>query len=80
MIIENRETSLSAPTSELVRAQAKELRGVDIGEARAEQIASDIGRIEGAASAARELLDFNDEPTRFTVLLSAARAAPARRR
>ena len=56
-------------TGDLVRAQAEELRGVDIGEKRAEEIAADMRRINAAVASARERLDFNDEPARFEALL-----------
>ncbi|HYC43968.1 MAG TPA: hypothetical protein VED01_00660 [Burkholderiales bacterium] len=72
---------MSASTAKTVRAQSSELRGIDIGEGRAAQIAEDIGRILEAADAARGLLDFNDEPSRFTaVLASSSPTGRARRR
>ena len=57
-------------TGELVRAQAADLRGVDIGPQRATEIAMDIGRILESVAAVRERLDFNDEPTRFEACLN----------
>ena len=46
---------------------------------RAQEIAADVRKITEAVDAAREMLDFNDEPARFEALLDAA-AAPASRR
>jgi hypothetical protein len=57
-------------TGELIRGEAAHLRGVDIGQARAGEIAVDIGKIVEALSALRERLDFNDEPARFDTLLA----------
>ena len=60
------------------RAQAAALLGTDIGEHRAQELATDVGRIIEALDAARGGLDFNDEPARFYALLEAA-ATPAPR-
>lgn len=66
-------------TGELVRAQAAELRGAEIGEQRAQEIAADIEKINGAVREVRELLDFNDEPARFLALLCVPPAAVRRK-
>lgn len=58
-------------TARLIRAQAMELRGTDIGERRAEELAVDVARLNQAMLGARERLEFNDEPARFTALLTA---------
>ena len=58
-------------TGELIRAQAAHLRDVDIGTARADEIATDIARIVDSVAAVRDRLDFNDEPTRFDACLHA---------
>jgi hypothetical protein len=63
---------MSAPSAETIRAQAADLRGADIDEARAAEIAGDMGRIAEALDAVRARLDFNDEPARFDAVLDAA--------
>jgi hypothetical protein len=70
---------MSTLSPETVRAQAAALIGTDIGERRAQDIANDIGKIVEALDAARERLDFNDEPARFEAVLDAA-AAPGSKR
>ena len=65
-------------TGGLVAAEAAHLRGIDIGQARADQIARDIRGIVEATAADRDRLDFNDEPARFDACLhSFARATRA---
>ena len=66
---------MSAVTGELVRAQSVDLRAADIGEQRATQIAGDVAKMIDATNAARELHEFNDEPSRFIAVLN----APAKR-
>ena len=66
-------------TGELIRRQAASLRGVDIGERRAEELAVDIARVIDAVGGARERLDFNDEPARFDALLRASARDAAQR-
>ena len=63
-------------TGELVRAQAAELREVELDIQRAQELAEEVAKINAAAAAARERLDFNDEPARFLALLSAPPASP----
>ena len=70
---------MSALPPEAVRAQAASLLGADIGERRAEEIARDVGKIVEALDASRGLLDFNDEPARFSALLMASAAASSRK-
>ena len=76
------DSSAGPAAGDLVRAQAAELRGVDIGEQRAREIAADIGKINEAVAGARDRLDFNDEPARFVALLGAPvpKTAKARRK
>lgn len=80
--VTTRETvdDMDAVTGELVRAQAAHLRGIDIGQPRAEEIAMDIGRIVESVAAVRERLDFNDEPGRFDACLNAPAGSPRQRR
>jgi len=80
MIIENGRIPLSASEGEVVRAQARALRGVDIGKTRSVEIAGDVKKMTDAANAARELLDFNDEPSRFTAILTAPPARSGKRK
>lgn len=70
---------MSTFTAELIRAQAAELRGAELDETRAAEIAADIGKITEAARAVRDRLDFNDEPARFVAALCAPAAAPGKR-
>jgi len=63
-------------TGALIRAQAAWLRGADIGQRRANEISSDIAKIVEAVTAARDRLDFNDEPARFDAGLLALTRAP----
>ena len=63
---------------DFVHVQAAALRGADIGERRAQEIAADVARITDAADGARAMLDFNDEPARFDALLASAHAQPPR--
>lgn len=67
-------------TPELIQAQALELRGAKLEERRAHEIAADVERLNEAALAARELLDFNDEPARFAALLRASAAPDIKRK
>ena len=79
MIIENRRSPLSALEGEAVSAQARAL-GIELGENRAAEIARDVAKMIDAANAARELIDFNDEPSRFTVILTAPPARSGKRK
>ena len=63
-------------TPELIRAQALALRISSPEEERAEALAADMTRLYEAVLAARERLDFNEEPARFAALLAAASAVP----
>ena len=62
---------MSTLSSQTIRAQAAALRGADLDDARAGEIAADIGRIVEALDAVRARLDFNDEPARFDAVLDA---------
>ena len=44
---------------------------------RAQEIAADVRKITDAIDAARELLDFNDEPARFHTVLDASPPLPS---
>lgn len=67
-------------TGELVRAQAAELREVQLDIQRAQELAEDVAKINAAAAAARARLDFNDEPARFLAVLWAPAPRPASRK
>ena len=58
------------PSAALVRSMAAELRGEDIGEQRAAELAADLRRILGHAQAAAAGNDFNDEPNQFPAVLA----------
>ncbi len=70
---------MSHVTADLIRAQALALRGAKLEERRAQEIAADVERLNEAALAARERLDFNAEPARFAALLHGC-AIPAGKR
>jgi hypothetical protein len=67
-------------TGELIQAEAAHLRAVDLSASRTEEIAIDIANIVGSVSAARNLLDFNDEPARFDACLHPSAGKGAQRR
>lgn len=54
-----------------VRRLAAQLRGLEVSEERAAQLAVDIARVNEAARAEGAKNDFNDQPTRFAVTLAA---------
>lgn len=66
-------------TPDLIRAQCAELRGIEIDEPRAEELAADMSRLTDAVLGVRDRLDFNDEPARFAAHLAAS-ATPAGKR
>ncbi len=57
-------------TSQLIQQQGQQLRELEISEKRAEELSNEVGRLNAAAFAAGEQLDFNDEPSRFFVVLA----------
>ena len=67
-------------TPDLIRTQAAALRLATPDAQRAEALAADMTRLYEAVLAARERLDFNEEPTRFAVLLGAAPVVPPKKR
>jgi hypothetical protein len=56
-------------TPELIRLMAAQLRGLEVNEERAAQLASEVARVNDAARAAAAGNDFNDEPSRYGVTL-----------
>lgn len=66
-------------TGALIRSTARELLRMTVDEVRAEELARDVERLNGAAMAAAEDGDFNDEPARFTSMLLKLKARDARR-
>ena len=66
-------------TGEFIRQSAMQLQHFDISAARAAEIAHDIDRVNNAALAAEAEGDFNDEPSRFTLVLAQLRSAKPRR-
>ena len=65
---------------ELMREQAAALGIAAVDERRAQTLAADIERLYEALLAVRDRLDFNDEPARFSAVLAAGAAPPAKRK
>lgn len=65
-------------TPELIREQAKDVRGAELDSRRAQELAADTKRAFDAIDATRSNLQFNDEPARFAALLDHY-ASPSRR-
>ena len=66
-------------TGELIRLSARQLRRMNLSEARAKELARDVERLNSVALAAAEDGDFNDEPARFSAMLLRLRAPESRR-
>lgn len=64
--------------TELILLEATQLRGMQLSEHRAGEIAADVQRVCDAAAAIAREADFNDEPSRFTSALARLAAAKAR--
>ena len=67
-------------TARMVQEQASQLHGFALSDARCAELASDVERHIGAIAAAAPILDFNDEPARFTALLNRVPAGRRKRR
>lgn len=67
-------------TSRAVREHALWLYGLDFSEARSKELARDLERHTTAIAASADVLDFNDEPGRFVVVLGAIAASRGKRR
>ncbi len=66
-------------TKELVQHYGAALRRVDISEARAEELTTEIERLNNTVfDAANARVGFNDEPAQFIALLHAAREGAKR--
>jgi hypothetical protein len=65
---------------ELIREQATALGIAAVDERRAQTLAADIERLYEALLAARDRLDFNDEPARYFAVLAGGTAPPAKRK
>ena len=61
-------------TAELIGLMAAQLRGLEVDEARAAQLAVEVARVNDAARAAAARNDFNDEPSRYAVTLAALKS------
>jgi hypothetical protein len=57
-------------TAQLIQQQGRVLRQLEISEKRAAELSTEVGRLNAAAVSAGEQLDFNDEPSRFLVVLA----------
>lgn len=67
-------------TADLIRAQGRQLRSLEVDAARAGELAVEVERLSHAVLDAATHLDFNDEPGRFLAQLHAARATGSKRR
>jgi hypothetical protein len=56
-------------TPELIRLMAAQLRGLEVSDARAAQLANEVARVNDAARAAAADNAFNDEPSRYPATL-----------
>ena len=61
-------------TTELIRLMAQQLRGLEVSEERAAQLAKEVARVNDAARAAAADNGFNDEPSRYAVMLAALKS------
>lgn len=57
--------------AETVRRLASDLRDLEITDERAAQLATEVARVNEAARAEGAKNDFNDEPSRYAVTLTA---------
>ena len=57
-------------TPDLIRLMASRLRGLDVTEERASQLANEVARVNDAARAAGTGNDLNDEPSRYALTLA----------
>ena len=57
-------------TAELIREHGSWLQRLDINSQRASELAIEVERLNTAVLDTAVQLDFNDEPSRFTALLS----------
>ena len=64
--------------ADLIRRHGAALRGIDLTEKRAAEIAIEVERHNSAIRAAAQVLDFNDEPARFLSTLSELKQPAAR--
>ena len=61
-------------TPELIRLMAAQLRGLQVSEQRAAELATEVARVNDAARAAAADNAFNDEPSRYAVTLAALKS------
>ena len=57
-------------TPELIKLMAAQLRGLEVSDERASQLAIEVARVNDAARAAAVDNAFNDEPSRYAVTLA----------
>ncbi len=67
-------------TADLILAQGRQLRGLEVDATRAGELAVEVQRLSRAVLDAATRVDFNDEPGRFQARLDGARASGSRRR
>jgi len=58
-----------AVTGDLILAQARQLHGMPLSMKRANELASEVQKLNDAVKNAEHLLDFNDDPARFAATL-----------
>ena len=62
--------------AELIREHGRALRDIEIESGRAEELAAEVERLNGAVMNAARRLDFNDDPGRFAALLVSGAEPP----
>ena len=55
---------------DLIRLMAAQLRGLEVTQERAAQLANEVARVNDAARAAAAENTFNDEPSRYAATLA----------
>lgn len=63
---------MEAPDPNVIRAIATELQAVQVGNARAAELAAELGRLNAAVLRESDTLRFEDEPAHFVRTLEAA--------
>jgi len=68
--------SSNVVSAQLIRTQGRELQGISIDDRRCEELALEVDKYNRAVADAASDLEFEDEPARFTTVLSALRQGP----
>lgn len=65
----NAEAKAMKIDGKLIREEAAQKHGIALTEARAEELAQEVDRLNAATAAAAKNIDLNDDPTVFTAVL-----------